>query len=242
MSGIYLFLATAALGIDFGWERDAKGNVEYTIRLEPQTLEALKSGNDIFSDLPPALRRVRSYRLTMNPAPLPNQGILPEATAEQTEQPSLPAAVTATKPTTTPDSPVVPAEYQTAPQAVSADPSNDGAEGPLLGPATGAAALPQKPISLLADRTLAGNSVPVPVHRAIHEDSGSPSDVVPPGVDPNGQAPSRPWWPLTLCLLGLFASLGGNLFLGWVTADQRGKYRDLVERLRLAGTKHTFDE
>lgn len=238
MSGIYLFVATAALGIDFGWERDAKGNVEYTIRLEPQALDALKSGSDIFSDLPPALRRVRSYRLTTNAAPLPNQGKLPEDLPEDTEKPAISAAMTATKPVQTPESSVMPADYQTAPQGISADPS----AGPILGAATGTLAPPQESISLSNDRSLVGNSVPIPVHRATTEDTGSPSDVVPAGVDPNGQSPGQPWWPLTLCLLGLFASLGGNLFLGWVTAEQRGKYRDLVERLRNSGTKGTFND
>ena len=39
----------------------------------------------------------------------------------------------------------------------------------------------------------------------------------------------RPWWPLTLALLGLFASLGGNVFLGWIFWEARRRYRELAE-------------
>jgi hypothetical protein len=121
-------------------------------------------------------------------------------------------------------------------------------EGPVLGAATGSAEAHSKPATklhepnLLADSRRMGDSISVPIPHFAHEESGSPSDAVPPGFDPNGQTPERPWWPLTLCLLGLFASLGGNVFLGWITADQRGKYRDLVQRLRLAGARGSLND
>jgi hypothetical protein len=238
MCGIYVWVATAALGIDFGWQRDNNGSVEYIIRLEPQAVEALKNGTDIFSDLPPALRKVRSYRLTTSDAPLPHQGELPAESPVETEKPAIPAEVTAMSPTQTAESGVVQAGHQETPQTLTPDPSS----GPILGPASGTKEMPQKPISLLGERPRVGNSVAIPLHNAASDDAGSPSDVVPPGVDPNGQTPAKPWWPLTLCLLGLFASLGGNIFLGWITADQRGKYRDLVQRLRLGGKTSASEE
>jgi hypothetical protein len=37
--------------------------------------------------------------------------------------------------------------------------------------------------------------------------------------------PAKPWLPLTLTLLGLFASLGGNVFLGWVAWDSYNRSR-----------------
>lgn len=36
---------------------------------------------------------------------------------------------------------------------------------------------------------------------------------------PAANEPEKPWLPLTLALLGLFASLGGNLYLGWIAWD-----------------------
>jgi hypothetical protein len=43
---------------------------------------------------------------------------------------------------------------------------------------------------------------------------------------------SRPWLPLTLSLLALFASLGGNLYLGWMTLDLRRRFRHFARGLR----------
>ncbi len=41
-------------------------------------------------------------------------------------------------------------------------------------------------------------------------------------------AAERPWLPLWLTVLALFASLGGNLFLAWITWDARSRYRSLL--------------
>ena len=48
--------------------------------------------------------------------------------------------------------------------------------------------------------------------------------------DTAGAAPARPWGTLIAVLLGLFASLGLNAFLGWLTIEQRGRYRSLLGR------------
>ncbi len=57
----------------------------------------------------------------------------------------------------------------------------------------------------------------------------SPSGDVPPEVAPPTWLPlalgsSRPHLFLTLSLLALFASLGGNLYLGWITLDLRRRF------------------
>ncbi|MCE9546532.1 MAG: hypothetical protein K8T25_13580 [Planctomycetia bacterium] len=44
--------------------------------------------------------------------------------------------------------------------------------------------------------------------------------------------PARPWFALTITLLALFASLGGNVFLGWVAHDSRKSYRRQLEDAR----------
>ena len=36
---------------------------------------------------------------------------------------------------------------------------------------------------------------------------------------------AKPWMPLILVSLGLFASLGGNAYLTWIFADLRRHYR-----------------
>lgn len=56
-----------------------------------------------------------------------------------------------------------------------------------------------------------------------------PAPEPPPAAAPSTEA-SRPWMPLTLSLLALFASLGGNVYLGWITWDTRGRYREFLGR------------
>ena len=40
----------------------------------------------------------------------------------------------------------------------------------------------------------------------------------------------KPWMALWLTVVALFTSLGGNLFLGWITWDARNRYRTVLER------------
>ena len=41
--------------------------------------------------------------------------------------------------------------------------------------------------------------------------------------------PSKPWLPLWLTAVALFASLGANVYLGWIAVDVRRRWRTLVE-------------
>jgi len=53
-----------------------------------------------------------------------------------------------------------------------------------------------------------------------------------PAGDPRPQPaePAKPWTLLTLVVLGLFASLGGNVYLGWIFWDIRQRFRALLTR------------
>jgi len=39
----------------------------------------------------------------------------------------------------------------------------------------------------------------------------------------------KPWWPLTLAMLALFASLGGNLYMGWIAVDVYRRYLEMAD-------------
>ena len=47
---------------------------------------------------------------------------------------------------------------------------------------------------------------------------------------------AKPWTPLVLTSLALFASLAANLYLGWVAAGVYRRYRDVVAQLHQART------
>ncbi len=81
MNGLLLLVAAAATGVDVGWQPLAGGGYEYIIQIEPEALAAMQQGRDIVSDLPPQLRDVRRYRITIGTGPVPRIGTPPEMSA-----------------------------------------------------------------------------------------------------------------------------------------------------------------
>jgi hypothetical protein len=129
--------------------------MEYIIQLNPQTLETLRAGRALQSDILPGAGDVRSYRIVVGEGKLPR-----EAPPAPRELPPDPGG----KPF-----PVRPANF--TPPSIPADKPQ---------PKPDAEDKPQEP--------------PVP---------------------------EKPWVPLTVTLLGLFASISANVFLGWIAWDFR---------------------
>ena len=76
MAGSLVCLVTLTLGMDAGWRQLPDGGMEYIIQIEPHVLEALRGGEEIESDIPPALRGVRRYRIRVGTDELPREGKL----------------------------------------------------------------------------------------------------------------------------------------------------------------------
>jgi hypothetical protein len=170
MCPIAFFVASAVLGIQFGWEPQPEGGVQYIIQLNPDALEALRSGEPIESDIrPELLGEVRSFRIVVGEKKLSHQ------------LPARPAALLA------------------APAAL---PPNPASKPLAEQPAAYVAAAP------------AGNSA-------------SSASAAPPVVQ-TVAVETKPWLPLWLSIVALFASLGGNFFLAWITWDARSRYRSLL--------------
>jgi len=73
MCGALLFFAIAATGVDHGWQPLPYGGVEYLIQIEPELIDTVKR-DGIASDIPPHLKDVRSYRITIGREKLPRTG------------------------------------------------------------------------------------------------------------------------------------------------------------------------
>ncbi len=74
MSNSVVAAAVLLMGISYGWEELPEGGYVYIVQIEPHTLQALKSGEAIQSDIPPFLRGVRSYRITVGTGQVPREG------------------------------------------------------------------------------------------------------------------------------------------------------------------------
>jgi hypothetical protein len=153
MHTLIIWIAAAAVGIEAGWQRMPEGGMEYIIQLDPQSLESLRAGEAIQSDIPPSAGDVRSYRIIVGTNRLPRE---------------------------TPPAP------------------------PLLAD-PGGKPIAERPASFVETAATASAAKSPPKAAA--------------GV--HSEQPAKPWLPLTFTLFGLFASLGLNVFLGWIAWDFR---------------------
>lgn len=165
MTGVLAIVAMSVVGIDVGWQPLPGGGFEYIIQIEPEMLETMKGGQDIASQLPPALRGVRNYRITVGNGPLPHEGEPP---------PALPA----NPPAAAPRSAIRPGDVA----ATSSGPSGGQA---LPGP--GEVALPPPPADSLPTAPPAAVVPAEPTPPATDLSATAPSDTTP--------TPSLPWEP-----------------------------------------------
>ena len=166
MHTILLCIATASVGINAGWQRMPEGGMQYIIQLDPETLQSLREGAEIESDVQPSAGEVRSFKIVMGTRQLPRDAPpAPKATAPMRAQVL---------------SPDLRGKPLVGRSAVFVEPES-----------TAAAAKPQPKAT---------------------------SEV-------QMEQPARPWLPLTFTLFGLFASLGANVFLGWIVWEYRQRYR-----------------
>jgi hypothetical protein len=210
MCGNLLCIAAVLLGVDAGWERLPDGGMLYIIQIEPELLDTLRSGEPIYSDIPSGVKDVRGYRIVVGTAELPRESPpLPAASAEPAA-----AAVEAPPPDPFLIPPTGPADW----------PTDSSGSFPPLGPSDPAPAALPGPILPAAD------SQPID---AVDTPPASPAAA---SADRSGQAnpeqdgPERPWIWLSVTLLALAASLGANVYQGWIFWDSRSRYRALVEQ------------
>ncbi len=297
---LVILLAAAVVGVDYGWQPRAGGGFEYIIQIEPETLESLRNGEDVVSDLPPFLRDVRSYRITVGSGDVPRLGTPPLATRPEDEPPAPSQAerVEPTAPSTfeivddltagppseftpgpvvdrgqwqprqvddrfpalpegtaSPDAeerpsesgqgtyvPPIPLHFPTVPSLESPEyeapevpfdtgtdvewPEEDSelaSEPPQLPYVANSSEIPAEQTSYEANVADNRTAAKVPIRGEASEDAATAS----PSHEEKGM-----WWPLAVCLLGLCLSLGGNVYLGWLTVAFRSRYRHIARRLR----------
>ena len=253
MTTIACVIAAAVVAVDTGWQPVEGGGYEYIIQIEPSLVDVLVQGEAVTSEVPAALQSVRRYRVVVGSGKLPRIDP-PVAKSPAASQPPLPGPPAAEPPAgqplplgPPPTEPVAePAPLEPAPTnpAAAQPPASaaPAAEGPT------ASAPPPTPSELKEDSALtppAGVAEPIaaepppirfpdaaqPEQLAAHE-TAQPAAEESSGPGAAAGPPARPWGALLLVAVGLFASLSGNVYLGWITWGTRKRYRALVRRSR----------
>jgi hypothetical protein len=231
MTSVAILTAVAALGVHWGWQPVAGGGIEYIIRIDPYSIDSLKDGHDVFSNLPPTLPEIRSYRITVSDQPVPHEGEPPPARSmsvsaakppgDATGKPSLAGDAPQTRPGGSRLFPPPKAASSTGPAIV--QPNHSGRD-PWVKPAAAS-----EPAAVIQH--------PAAASHALSAEKPAASTAVAPSA--SERAPTseqgKPWLALAGALVVLFASLAANVWLVWTALEFRAKYLAQVAKLKPAG-------
>ena len=233
--------AEAGPGIEVGWKPLRDGGVQYILQIDPQVIEALRAGFAAESDVPPEVKDVRSFQLRIGKG-----GTLPR------ELPAAPAAAMSPVGGARGDEPLakgasVPAmpdpagpKRFTPPEPLATKDSKLPGGFPTPPPEAPPRLLPNLETKPVPDKPAKPGESPQRAKQAtfVGEESLQRPHLPgpPPGEGSKDSAAEgkKPWMPLTLALVGLFGSLSGNVYLGWLFWETRQRYRSVLRRKREA--------
>jgi hypothetical protein len=218
---IAIFAITApARGVTFGWQELPDGGIEYIVQVEPALLDAFRD-TGYWSEIPAGTPAFRRIKLKVGDEKLPNEGTLPppvvapEPKQTVTEGNPMASGAEFSKP---PDAPTreAPADFQ---QPAEAKPIYSG---PFSGAFNRDQKLPApEPIDEPAPTTKPdAETPPMTTKKPVLGETEPPSGT------------ARPWMPLMLALVALFASIGANAYLVWIHQTLRINYRAVVARMK----------
>ncbi|MFW6124965.1 MAG: hypothetical protein ACOC46_02350 [Pirellulales bacterium] len=208
-----ILLAPVLFGVDVGWQPLPTGGMEYIIQIDPATLDALKAGEAVQSDVPGSIGRVRTYRVIVG-----SGGGLPRE-----QPPAEPQTFTPPR-----------GEVSELKRSADASPSSDdtppefdeeAAESPPAPPAERQATFRTQPApadtQTARQETTSHSNTPQRL-----AGTGGESDS--PHRTAAGDRGDRPWWALMLTLAALAGSLTGNVYLFWILRQAHRRYRNLA--------------
>jgi len=130
MSLASLFIATAALAINFGWQK-ADDGYEYLVQLEPETLRLMQDGLEvpIDSNVPEGVQPIRRVRIVVGKAELPREPIADAGESGSDE--AIERTANWRPGDETPPPPGIDGRYPTAPPAAAPPVPNNAMTQPL---------------------------------------------------------------------------------------------------------------
>lgn len=231
MNSVALLVAAAALGVDYGWQYDNNGKLEYLIQVEPALLRSMENGLPVTSEIEPQVRGVRRFRILVGNGPLPREAIRPQP-AEQPASAQVPISPGGNTGALGP--PKLPAENRRPDAFAKPGPATTNGEPKRL---AGDADRGSERDSDRPDDTGTAQDAG-PFEQAAARPIDSPSDArgdnaggSPTTATADAPLTSSPWF--VGAVVALCASLGVNFYQGWNLKSARRRYYQLVDRLGL---------
>jgi hypothetical protein len=293
MNSLLFLFAASSVGVDYGWQPNQDGEIEYIIQIEPELLESLRIGTEITSRVDPQVQGVRRFRIRVgngtpprlgsttspadqrqnNPDKVANDGSDSAGNQDSRINANIPpyqfdnhadkqpiGAKLQPPPLLTPDrlntkgggAFNLESGGHTSPKDLPAEkgdfrndsyvplkesPIDSSENGPIPDPDSASrqpgvsddtshlALQPRKLEPPLSGEPLPGQqaSYDKTVAEQTAAEHSSPSDIPIPAEEES----SRPWKTLVMICLMLFASVGLNVYLGWIARGIYVRYRTL---------------
>jgi len=245
------------LGVDAGWQPLPEGGMEYIIQIDPASMQVLREGEALRSDVPPAIGTVRSWRVIFGDDPnLPKETPSDAAAENPADTAARNSGADDLVPRAEDAPPTLPADLLVPGAAGAA--SNPGQHLPEMGangepPADAArqqttfrspresnggnAQAADQPVRPNQPASLDGrdpSATDAGDERSSADEAGDSSE--PDTDDPPGEKPGKPWWPLSMTVAALAASVTGNVYLFWILREAHRRYRKLAAMLGRRGS------
>lgn len=256
MFAMAIVMAATATGVDYGWQTNDHGELEYIIQLEPALVEALLAGELIRSEIPPVVEGVRSFRIQVGRDPLPREAApsipeddpndepllsSPRESPFRPVPPEIEAPPLLSEPSSEDETPSSrdPSPFPTPSRSL--DPPDEESEAePTPVPETGSSGLfggfPSEYPQTFDPPEQAVHLEPIDETEPENEQPVDESQAkVPTPAEPSDTAESgRPWFPFILTAILLFASIGANIYLFGILRETLSRYRRLLSKTNKA--------
>lgn len=88
MIGTILCVAAVTLGVEFGWEPNDDGGLEYIVQIDPESMKSLGKGTPLRSDFPRDLRGLQTIRFQVGDKKPPRIALAPPISPSAQQQPA----------------------------------------------------------------------------------------------------------------------------------------------------------
>jgi len=224
MHALILGVTWSVLGLNVGWRALPGGGVEYIIQIAPHELDVFKQDKSIEGDIPAHLRDIRSYRIVVGNEVLPRQD--PPKTSSTPSTPLAPA-----KPAALPEPAKALSGKRTTPAYNPFTALTSLAERYPFSQGSSATPVSSAESAKRAGEKWFGSAKPATTDRKADDKKAEDKTK---SQHPTSKEPARPWLPFTVAAVALVFSLGGNLYLGWITWETRQRFRALLRRRKKA--------